>query len=79
MREVWVAGFPSSYGGADTELDHLIDLLRRYQVAVTLVPMFSSERRMVDSVRARGCDVVEYRDTIFRDRVVVSFCNGEFL
>src|SRR5579862_4833475 len=79
MREVFVAGFPSTYGGADTELDHLIDLLRLYDVAVTLVPMFSSEARMVESVRARGCKVVPYQDTIFRDRVVVSFCNGELL
>ena len=78
-REIWVAGFPSSFGGADTELDHLIDLFRRRDVAVNLVPMFGAEPRMQVSVRARGCAIHEYRSDVFRDRPVMSFCNGEFL
>ena len=78
-REVWVAGFPSPYGGADTELDHQIALWRRHDVDVNLVPMFGADpdtrRRQID----RGCRVHDYRDDIFRGRVVVSYCNGEFL
>lgn len=77
--EVYVAGFPSSYGGADTELDHQIDLLRRYGVEVTLVPMFGCDPRMRDSVRARGCSVLDYRADAFKDKTVVSYCNGQFL
>jgi glycosyltransferase involved in cell wall biosynthesis len=77
--EVWVAGFPSFYGGADTELDHLIDLFRAHDVAVNLVPMFGADDRMQESVLARGCIIHEYRDDVFQDRAVVSFCNGEFL
>ena len=79
IREIWVAGFPSSYGGADTELDHQIDLWRAFGLEVHLVPMFGAEPEMVESVVARGCHVHDYRDDIFADRVVVSFCNGEFL
>jgi glycosyltransferase involved in cell wall biosynthesis len=78
-RNVWVAGFPGYWGGADTELDHLIDLWRAHGVAVHLVPMFGSDPAMVASVLARGCTVHEYRPEIFRDRVVVSFCNQNFL
>ena len=79
MREVWVAGFPSALGGADTELDHLIDLLRRRGAAVTLVPMFGADPRMRQSVIDRGCEIVDYRPDVFRDRLVISFCNGRFL
>jgi hypothetical protein len=78
-RELWVAGFPSTYGGADTELDHLIDLLRAHDVAVHLVPMFNADDVMRRSVLARGCEIHAYQDAIFRDRVVVSYCNGSFL
>jgi glycosyltransferase involved in cell wall biosynthesis len=77
--EVWVAGFPSRYGGADTELDHLIDLLRRYDVSVHLVPMFGADDEARESATARGCRIWDYSDSIFRDKIVISFCNGEFL
>jgi glycosyltransferase involved in cell wall biosynthesis len=79
QQEAWVAGFPSYCGGADTELDHLIDLLRVHDVAVNLVPMFGADPEMQESVVARGCAIHEYRDDVFRDRTVMSFCNGEFL
>jgi glycosyltransferase involved in cell wall biosynthesis len=77
--EVWVAGFPSAYGGADTELDHLIDLLRDQDVEVNLVPMFGADEAMKRSVLARGCRIHAYRDDVFRGRTVVSYCNGNFL
>ena len=59
--EVWVAGFPSTYGGADTELDHLIDLFRDHDVAVNLVPMFGTDHKTVASVLSRGCAIHDYR------------------
>jgi len=40
MDEIWVAGYPSFVGGADTELDHNIDLWRMHNIDVNLVPMF---------------------------------------
>lgn len=78
-REVWVAGFPSTYGGADTELDHLLDLFRLFDVEVNLVPLFGVADAMRTSVLERGCRIHEYAPAVFADRVVVSFCNGEFL
>jgi glycosyltransferase involved in cell wall biosynthesis len=77
--EVWVAGFPSFYGGADTELDHLVDLLRAHDVAVNLVPMFGADDRMKASVIERGCAIHDYSPEVFREKTVISFCNGEFL
>lgn len=78
-REIWIAGFPSPYGGADTELDHLIDLLRDHGVDVHLVPMYGAHPMARQSAETRGCQIHEYRDDVFRDKIVVSFCNGEFL
>ncbi|HEU4730021.1 MAG TPA: UDP-N-acetylglucosamine 2-epimerase, partial [Kofleriaceae bacterium] len=79
QRELWVAGFPSPYGGADTELDHQIALWRRNDVDVHLVPMFGADDHTRARMLARGCHVHAYRDDIFRGKRVVSFCNGEFL
>lgn len=76
---VWVAGFPSYLGGADTELDHLIDLFRMHRVDVHLVPMFGADAAMRQSVLDRGCHIHDYRDDIFVGKTVISFCNGEFL
>jgi hypothetical protein len=78
-REIWVAGFPSPYGGADTELDHQIALWRRHDVEVHLVPMFGADAETRRRQLARGCHIHDYRDDIFRGRLVVSYCNGEFL
>jgi glycosyltransferase involved in cell wall biosynthesis len=77
--EIWIGGFPSAYGGADTELDHMIDLWRAYDVAVHLVPNGDPDPTHVESVLARGCQIHSYTPGIFAERVVVSFCNGEFL
>jgi hypothetical protein len=78
-REVWVAGFPGHCGGGETELDHLIDLWRARGVDVHLVPMFSADSTMVESAHLRGCHVHRYYPAIFADRIVVSFCNENFL
>lgn len=77
--EIWVAGFPSYYGGADTELDHQIDLWRLAGVSVHLVPMFGANPQMKASVLKRGCTIHDYRKDIFKDKIVASFCNGQFL
>jgi len=78
-REVWVAGFPGFWGGADTELDHQLDLLIACGVTVHLVPMFAADPAMRASAMSRGCLVHDYRDDIFVDKTVVSFCNKNFM
>jgi glycosyltransferase involved in cell wall biosynthesis len=78
-HELWVAGYPSFYGGADTELDHNIDLWRRWGIAVHLVPMHGQNPATRRRCDARGCHTHSYTPTIFAGKVVISFCNGEFL
>jgi hypothetical protein len=78
-NELWVGGFPSFFGGADTELDHNIDLWRMNGVDVNLVVMFGFDEKMKQLCLARGCKVHEYKPNIFKDKIVASFCNGEFL
>jgi hypothetical protein len=41
--------------------------------------MFGANPRMKDSVLDRGCKIHEYRDDIFKDKLVISYCNGTFL
>ena len=77
--EIWVAGYPSHVGGADTELDHMIDLWRLHGVAVHLVPTSAPDPNMVRLCEERGCFTHPYRDDLFRDKVLISYCNGKFL
>lgn len=77
--EIWVAGYPSFIGGADTELDHNIDLWRMNGVDVNLVPLGGIDPAMMELCKRRGCRTIGYEPNIFKDRVVVSFCNMEFL
>lgn len=85
-REIWVAGMPSRGGGADTELDHQIDLWRAHDVAVHIVPLNdggawipSPNSDAMRSCLARGCRIHRYTPDIFAGRIVVSYCNGGFL
>lgn len=79
MSEVWIAGFPSRCGGADTELDHQVDLFLDRGIEVHLVPMTPADAYMVESVRARGCLVHDFQDDVFAGKTVLSWCNGMFL
>lgn len=89
--EIWVAGYPGLVGGADTELDHNIDLWREFGSDVHLVPMpwrqpdgtLATPTQPADRMRElcdrRGCTTHLWRPDIFKGKVVVSFCNGGFL
>ena len=77
--EIWIGGFPSFFGGADTELDHNIDLWCSKGVEVHLVPLPSYDPLMLEHCEARGCIAHQYEPGIFRSKIVASFCNGEFL
>jgi Glycosyl transferases group 1 len=78
-REIWVAGYPSPYGGADTELDHQIDLWLAHGIKVNLVPNDSPDPTVQYDMTSRGVATHMYRPDIFAGRVVVSYCNGAFL
>lgn len=81
LKEIWVAGCPSLLGGADTELYHQIVLWRKYDIAVHIVPNRSTSLMpfMQSEMQRLGCYIHEYRADIFKDRVVVCFCNGTAL
>ena len=76
---IWVAGYPSLFGGADTELDHNIDLWRSHRVPVHLVPMGGCDLKIRQRCNQRGCITHRYEPGIFKDKIVISFCNGGFL
>jgi glycosyltransferase involved in cell wall biosynthesis len=77
--EIWIGGFPSAYGGADTELDHMIDLWLAHGIGVHLVPNVTPDPTHLASVVGRGCHAHQYHSSIFAGKIVVSYCNGEFL
>jgi hypothetical protein len=77
--EVWVAGFPGYWGGADTELDHLVDLFLEHGVEMHFVPMFCADPRMVESVLERGGHIHAYSVDVFKGKTVVSFSNRNFM
>jgi len=80
MKQIWVAGYPSFCGGADTELDHQIDLWIAKGVEVHLVPLFSCNAEMQNKCNQRGCITHhDYNAKIFKGKTVVSYCNGDFL
>jgi intein/homing endonuclease len=78
-NEIWVGGFPSLLGGADTECLHNIDLWRKHGVDVHLVPMFMQDSSVAAYCKRIGCFIHDFHPAIFRDKLVVSYCNGEFL
>ena len=78
--EIWVAGYPSFVGGADTELDHQITLWRQAGIEVHLCPVngFDPAQHnpaMVESVNNRGCITHQYEHGIFKDKLVFALCN----
>ena len=83
--EIWVSGYVHSCGGAGPELAHQIDLWRSYGVEVHLC-VFASDDEVLrpDNARrqwceARGVHTHLYEPGIFRDKVLVSFCQNDFM
>lgn len=82
MDEIAVIGHPSKYGGADTELDHQIHVWQALGMRVHLIHTGPLDERLraMRMAEDRGCVVHEPRDwRQVRGRVVISYCNGQFL
>lgn len=83
---VYIIGYPSYVGGADTELWHVLRVWRRADLPVTLVPTWHASadwRARCDGIGVRtvevgGPDRILCFDEL-KGSAVVSFCNGEFL
>jgi glycosyltransferase involved in cell wall biosynthesis len=78
-NEIWIAGYPSFLGGADSEILHLIDLWVSYGVGVNLVPMHGCDEKIKSFMTSWGVKTHQYRPDIFKDKIVGSWCNGNFL
>ncbi len=86
VARIFVVGYPSSLGGADTELWHVLKLWRSHQIDVTLVPTWSPPygwRQRCDEIGARTIQL-EGPELLadvpgLAGSTVISFCNGQFL
>lgn len=83
---IYVIGYPSSRGGANTELWHTLKLWRFHGVEITLVPSWSTSKDWRDRTSAIGCR--HYTDglKIRRDdlhlpdgSVAIAFCRDQFI
>lgn len=84
--KVFVAGYPSSLGGADTELWHVMRLWNRFGVRVHLLPA-----RRPDSTWRQRCDAFGFETTVIGGPgwerqlsdlpggIVCGFCSNDFL
>jgi hypothetical protein len=84
--QIFVVGYPSDLGGADTELWHVLKLWRRRQWDVTLIPTWQCDPIWQNKCSLLGIKTADVRspDQLcevpgLRGGRVVSFCNGEFL
>ena len=82
---VFVCGYPSDVGGANTELWHTVKLWRTYGLGVTLIPTWKAEPKWQARLEQIGCRTVESNPDDLQNvpglpgQVVVSMCNAKFL
>lgn len=82
QREIYIAGYPASVGGANTEMLHNVALFREKGVDVHLVSMFPlacAEPAMRALADELGCVSHDYERGIFRNKIVASWNLGRFL
>jgi len=77
--EIYLAGYPSYFGGADSEAKGLLELLRMYGIKVTAIPMFGCDQQMKREMDSIGVVTGAYRDNVFKNKHVIALCNGSFL
>jgi hypothetical protein len=87
---IFVAGYPSDIGGANTELWHTVKLWRRFGLDVTLLPTWEAPLEWKHRLDAIGCRTVAlsppgtggaFLDGVpgLAGSIVVSMCNTRFL
>jgi hypothetical protein len=84
-RPIFVAGYPGSLGGANTECWHTVRLWRQLGLEVRLIPTWSAGESWQRRLEQIGCTTILCRpDQLqevphLRGGTVVSFCNSQFL
>ena len=83
---VFVLGYPSDFGGADTELWHTVTLWRQFGIRVTCIPTWHADPRQQAKLERIGVDTwvaggPEHLREVpgLKGAIVAGFCNGEFL
>jgi hypothetical protein len=82
---VFVCGYPSEVGGANTELWHTVKLWRRFGLRVTLIPTWKADPRWKARLDRLGCRTIQSHPEDLQKipnlagQVVVSMCNTKFL
>jgi hypothetical protein len=61
VEHLFVCGYPSDVGGANTELWHTVKLWRRFGWGVTLIPTWQADPAWRARLDAIGCETVEMR------------------
>lgn len=81
MDRLFVIGYPSRLGGADTELDHQIHCWQALGIHVHVIPTGTLDANLrAMRLEERGCVVHPPRDwKACRKQHVIAYCNGEFL
>ena len=85
IDHLFIIGYPSAIGGANTELWHTVKLWRRFGLGITLLPTWHADEAWRARLDAIGCrTIVCQGDALPRvpglaGSVVVSFCNTKFL
>jgi len=78
---VYLIGYPSEVGGANTQVWHWLKLMRRFGVETTVVPTWRGNEEWDKRIRAIGCKILVPTDRTFPvpdGAVCVSFCNSHF-
>jgi hypothetical protein len=83
---VFVLGYPSALGGADTELWHVVRLWRKFDVHVTLIPTWGVRPHQQAKLKTIGASTIQLAGrsellsvSQLRDSIVLGFCNAEFI
>ena len=85
IDHLFIIGYPSAIGGANTELWHTVKLWRRFGLGITLLPTWHADAAWRARLEEIGCrTIVCQADALPRvpglaGSVVVSFCNTKFL
>jgi hypothetical protein len=85
IDHLFIIGYPSEIGGANTELWHTVKLWRRFGLGVTLLPTWQADAAWQGRLEELGCrTLVCPPDELphvpgLAGGVVASFCNTKFL
>ena len=85
IDHIFVCGYPSDLGGANTELWHTVKLWRRFRLDVTLIPTWQADPLWRARLEKIGCRTAPSNPDDLQNvpglagSVVVSMCNTKFL